>query len=37
MSVPTIMIDSRYLVTGAQSPERLERAIRRRLAEAAPT
>jgi predicted DsbA family dithiol-disulfide isomerase len=37
MSVPTIMIDGRYLVTGAQSPERLERAIRRRLAEAAPT
>lgn len=33
VSVPTIMIDGRYVVTGAQAPERLEKAIRRRLAE----
>ncbi|MGJ3627480.1 DsbA family protein [Sphingomonas sp. MMS24-JH45] len=34
-SVPTIVIDGRYVVTGAQSPDRLEKAIRRRLAETA--
>lgn len=33
VSVPTLVIDGRYVVTGAQSPERLEKAIRRRLAE----
>jgi predicted DsbA family dithiol-disulfide isomerase len=33
VSVPTILIDARYVVTGAQSPERLEKAIRKRLAE----
>ena len=35
LSVPTIMIDGRYVVTGAQAPDRLEKAIRRRLAESA--
>jgi predicted DsbA family dithiol-disulfide isomerase len=29
------MIDGRYVVTGAQAPDRLEKAIRRRLAESA--
>ena len=35
LSVPTFVIDGRYVVPGAQSAERLERAIRRRIAETA--
>ncbi len=35
MSVPTMVLDGRYVIPGAQSAARLEKALRRRAAEAA--
>ena len=34
LSVPTLILDGRYAIPGAQSVERLERALRRRLTDA---
>lgn len=35
LSVPTIILDGRYVIPGAQSPDRLEKALRRRAEAAA--
>lgn len=35
LSVPTIILEGRYVIPGAQSPERLEKALRRRAEAAA--